>query len=499
MLQWVLSPAIVIENTGPAHGRLTGVEHLVRSEVRPVRVEAGILVIEVNQPAGCHSPTHYFGLLLHLRQKPCLDGADVPSGSRKRKAMDAPTLLGVTAKTSWSPFLVISDVEKKVAKFTVFVIRKALSGTVGYQREYPCKFEDYEDMRSKRTCFKVINRTAAQQTWDMARADCKYSYYGDLYKISDAEEDSIIRGLKTLFLRYVTKSDLHAAESHVGIEGNEMARKFSVKTTRPEGGTRSSPTWTFSSYSRLSIESIAMDEQHDFHLHQNDNDNHGPDGQQPRRHQQQQQQLIALSSDDFSRLPGRPALSWRLPPGHRHPNIGFQMALNCSSLMDKHAQIRFEIAEGSYVTEVDNSSDDYGGIQFVITEDGRYVDVENRCFLRSAATMRVKVTALLFNVTISCCWHRLGWDPVCSDGLAVHPRYLPKRPVMNVLSHNLLKVGTYLIADCSACVGSDGQLTWLWIDQDKQKEWTSHFRSTDHNFFDPWDITLTEAEEKHGG
>ncbi|RUS86804.1 hypothetical protein EGW08_005464 [Elysia chlorotica] len=63
--------------------------------------------------------------------EPCPDGAGVPSGSSKRKAVDAPTLLGSTAKQSWSPFQVISDEDKKVAKLSVFAISKALKGIVG--------------------------------------------------------------------------------------------------------------------------------------------------------------------------------------------------------------------------------------------------------------------------------------------------------------------------------------------------------------------------------
>ncbi|RUS72443.1 hypothetical protein EGW08_019789 [Elysia chlorotica] len=63
--------------------------------------------------------------------KPCPDGAGVPSGPSKRKAVDAPTLLSSIAKQSWSPFQVISDIEKKVAKLSVFAISKALKGIVG--------------------------------------------------------------------------------------------------------------------------------------------------------------------------------------------------------------------------------------------------------------------------------------------------------------------------------------------------------------------------------
>ncbi|RUS73111.1 hypothetical protein EGW08_019133 [Elysia chlorotica] len=70
----------------------------------------------------------YHALKTH---KPCPDGAGVPSGPSKRKAVDAPTLLGSTAKKSWSPFQVISDVDKKVAKLSVFAISKALKGIVG--------------------------------------------------------------------------------------------------------------------------------------------------------------------------------------------------------------------------------------------------------------------------------------------------------------------------------------------------------------------------------
>ncbi|RUS84935.1 hypothetical protein EGW08_007297 [Elysia chlorotica] len=68
---------------------------------------------------------------LNLFKKPCPDGAGVPSRSSKRKAVDVSTLLDITAKTSWSPFLVISDVEKKVTKLSVFALSKALNGLVG--------------------------------------------------------------------------------------------------------------------------------------------------------------------------------------------------------------------------------------------------------------------------------------------------------------------------------------------------------------------------------
>ncbi|RUS84611.1 hypothetical protein EGW08_007638 [Elysia chlorotica] len=144
----LLSPGLLLLISHPSSTSNQTIGHLVCREVRPVRDEvisdenkkvvklkaiSKALKGIVGEPKSV-TKLRSGELLVECcseAQKPCQDGAGVPSGPGKRKAVDAPTLLGSTAKQSWSPFQVISDVDKKVAKLSVFAISKALKGIVG--------------------------------------------------------------------------------------------------------------------------------------------------------------------------------------------------------------------------------------------------------------------------------------------------------------------------------------------------------------------------------
>ena len=54
---------IFLPTSFPTSGRLVG------REVRPVRLERGILGVEVDQSAGCHPPTHLFDPFLQPRRE----------------------------------------------------------------------------------------------------------------------------------------------------------------------------------------------------------------------------------------------------------------------------------------------------------------------------------------------------------------------------------------------------------------------------------------------
>ena len=58
-----LSSSFILPTSFPTSGRLVG------REVRPVRLERGILGVEVDQSAGCHPPTHLFDPFLQPRRE----------------------------------------------------------------------------------------------------------------------------------------------------------------------------------------------------------------------------------------------------------------------------------------------------------------------------------------------------------------------------------------------------------------------------------------------
>ena len=69
----------------------------------------------------------------NLIKKSCPGGAGANPGASKRKVEEDPFLLSlISPPARWSPFMVItSKGEKKVADLSVFVIHKALKGSVG--------------------------------------------------------------------------------------------------------------------------------------------------------------------------------------------------------------------------------------------------------------------------------------------------------------------------------------------------------------------------------
>ncbi|KAK3728968.1 hypothetical protein RRG08_066909 [Elysia crispata] len=114
-----------------------------------------------------------------------------------------------------------------------------------------------------------------------------------------------------------------------------------------------------------------------------------------------------------ARNPGPPSLDLNFAPGHKFAYIGFEMVAKCTAFTEMGAVVQFRLGDALGFTAIDGDLDHYE-IKYTV-EDGRFVKMNDRCFLQIKATMTVKLTKKLLGTNLSCCWYFQNSFASCSD------------------------------------------------------------------------------------
>ncbi|KAK3760881.1 hypothetical protein RRG08_066903 [Elysia crispata] len=262
-----------------------------------------------------------------------------------------------------------------------------------YNFEYPCKYSDYFDLREARACVKVIKNPLS---WREANWRCGYYFNGTLVKITSKVLDDDISDL--------IKSSRGTLNYWIGLSSLKLKQLLPVGFSwLDETEPTTYSNWhhytprTKPSHSFLREKCASKDEisgewfEEDCY---------------PTKHPFICQKVSA-------RNPGPPSLDLNFAPGHKFAYIGYEMVAKCTAFTEMGAVVQFRLGDALGFTAIDGDLDHYG-IKFTV-EDGRFVKMDDRCFLKIKATMTVKLTKKLLGTNLSCCWYFQNSFASCSD------------------------------------------------------------------------------------
>ncbi|KAK3800946.1 hypothetical protein RRG08_023601 [Elysia crispata] len=325
-----------------------------------------------------------------------------------------------------------------------------------YQFEYPCKYIDYVDLREAGTCVKVIEHAVP---WREARQKCVYDFNGTLVKIANKVVDDSIYNL------------IHVNRNRdywIGLTSSELKHKHQqgfawLNEAHPATYTNWVSQRRPGFLPSQTLECASKNSYNGKWLKETCYPTNNP----------------YICQKESARNPGPPSLDVNFAPGHKFAYIGYKLVAKCSAFTELGATVKFRIEDALNVTDIDGD-DDYQGVNFTTEEDGRFVEVDDRCFPRTKATMTVELTTKIIGTNLSCCWSLQDNFTRCSDIITTDVRYPPRRPILVIPSSYLLSRGDFLAARCAACVGTGGQLVWTLVMLNDQRSWSSNFRITQH-------------------
>ncbi|GFR71551.1 regenerating islet-derived protein 3-beta [Elysia marginata] len=330
----------------------------------------------------------------------------------------------------------------------------------GYNFEYPCKFSDYVHLQEASTCVKLVQSAAP---WDVARARCKYTYQGNLirilHKVLNDKLSELLKkqGNSTYFwiglqnrvfgsgdMRWRWLDDDKDGDlspffdwANVGKSQSGAIDENKVCTAK----SRADGTWYKTDCFKYSYAYVCQ----------------------------------KVSARD----PGPPTVSVKYLSRLKHAYIGEEIQASCEAFTTIGAIVKFRI-----ISMMTNSIVDIGDnytrkdAYYTLEEDGKFMEMGDRCFPRSRATMRMKLTPDLFQTILVCCWFREDNFTSCSREITSSLLFPPQYPVLTVEGTSSLVLGEFLEATCSACVGSGGQLVWTLITLKGAMDWKSDFSYT---------------------
>ncbi|KAK3797078.1 hypothetical protein RRG08_013920 [Elysia crispata] len=323
-----------------------------------------------------------------------------------------------------------------------------------YQFEYPCKYSDYISLTESGACVKVIK---LPMSWREASWRCQHHYNGTLIKIINKVLDDDIFDLiqkKRKKNYWIGLTSLKRKQLHLNgfswFDETELASYFNWFHTRQ------SQFFPIKQENCVSKNSIS--------------------GKWFIR-DCYPTKLPFICQKVSARNPGPPSLVFNFTPGHKFAYIGYKLVAKCSAFTELGAAVKFRIEDAFNVTDIAHDMD-YYGIKFTLEEDGRFTEMDDRCFPRTIATMTFELTTKLLGTNLSCCWGFQNNFTSCSDIKSTELRYLPRRPHLVIHSPYLLSKGEFLTATCTACVGTGGQLVWTLVRQEDQIQWSSQFAIT---------------------